>query len=262
MTSLVREFGNGGTSNSLVTNAPANLLVGQTVYAAIIMLGSSVSPVISIEDSAGNTWVIDIPAADITGQTNRTALAHSVLTNQISSGATITVSGSTTVTRSAVSFLVFADPVSLPATTTTGQTAASAGSFSTSSYSPPSSNTLHVAAVGFVNSGRILTPGGGFTAATKVITGGTSGFRAIQAFWKETSSVGSSTFSATSNSGGQFAFGVAALALDTEEPPAEIYHYWDGAAWAPLTDIPEFWNGSSWVVSEPHYWNGSAWIPL
>lgn len=232
------------------------------VLGVIAVVSGGTPPSMSVTDTAGNTWVSDRSVLPITGTTTYVQQFSSVLTSTLSAGNTITVTASgNTPTRYAASVQEFDDTISGKDTGSSNDNGGSSTSIITSgSFTTTNADTLIVGTLGLISQSRTLTPGGGYTAGTKVVSTNGSGDRAVQVEWRTVSSTGSYTANGTLDVGSIYAMLGQAYIISGGGggPRTGQAKVWNGSAW--VGHPAKVWNGSAWVTHEAKGWNGSSWI--
>jgi hypothetical protein len=199
-------------------------------------------PTVTVADPRGNTWTV---AASVNAASTTTLhLFVCRVATALLVGDVITVTSGTSVTRMAVGVEDFTD-TTYGADKTATNTGSSASLSSGVTAATIQANELIVGAFALTNSGRTFTAAGSFTAATKVVSSGGSGDRAVVVEWKYVTSTGTQEATGTLNSSGGYAGAVATLKSVNDAPGVTALTAYE-------------WNGTSLVALTPYRWTGAA----
>lgn len=254
--------GHFDTSNTVCT---ITIPAGGIPLGHLLVLGigtnAAALPTITVEDSAGNTW-----SNDGAIQVAASGSAHqfrAVVGAALAAADTITVTFAAALSKCAVSVQQFTDGIIAVDNGANGNNGgASSNTPTTASFSTTHAAALIVATIGLVSSGRILTPGSGYTAGTKVSTTAASGNRAVVMEWKYVTVIDAYVGNGTLDSSSLYGAVAKAYALGDPSAPggtgkAKVFV---GGAWT--VHPVKTWNGTAWQQRVVKRWNGTAWVPI
>jgi hypothetical protein len=232
-----------GTTTPLAVPVPQTLPAGTLVVVGIASITTS-APTILVSDSVGtNSWTVQ-SGRQSAGATSNVTLASCVLVVPLPVGANILIAHNPSMSRHTIAVAAFSDATTPPlthgASNETTSTAVSGGAIS------PVDSSVVFGATAFINAGRILTAGTGYTAGVKHLSTAGSGNRGIQLVWRD------------ANPGTYSDIGT----LDTGGINLTVLgHVIAGAAQSDWNAYPvKVWTGSAWVTKPSKYWNGTAWV--
>jgi hypothetical protein len=247
----------GASSATVTITVPAGgFPSGHLLVLGVCCVVSGASaPNLSVSDTRSNTWASDRSILPITGATTYVQQFSTVVSTTLNAGDTITITASgNTPSRYAASVQEFDDTISGKDTGSTFDNGgSSSASISSGNFTTTNANTLIVGTLGLVSQARTLTPGGVYTAGTKVASTGGSSDRAVQLEWKTVSSAGTYVANGTLNSGSIYGMLAQAYIISGGGGGG-------GGGPRPGSGNPKVWNGSAWVAHPAKVWNGSAWV--
>jgi hypothetical protein len=111
----------------------------------------------------------------------------------------------------------------------------------------PSATSLVVGCTGFVNSGRVFTPGAGWTPGVKHLSTVGSGDRAVQLVWRD--GVASTPYAQ-----------IGTLASSGTNDTVLMWVATGGGGPGWFAKPVKVWTGSVWKTCPVKVWSGSAWV--